>query len=108
LLAVSDRRRLDAWFDLVACAEDYGSGGIAELLLDVTERLDTHPSECVYLGSRILSVDAAMEGGIAAVGCSWGVRDPAVYSGVEMLAERPAEVLRAVRLIDDRRPADTA
>jgi phosphoglycolate phosphatase-like HAD superfamily hydrolase len=100
LLAVCDCHGFDSVFDLMACTQDYGSGGLFELLEDLTERFETHTSECVYLGTRAVCLEAATALGVTSLGCRWGLRGAFEVGRADRQADRPEEITAVLQEID--------
>jgi phosphoglycolate phosphatase-like HAD superfamily hydrolase len=74
LLAVSDRHALGGLFEILLCAEEFGVGGIEEMLEELMHLAEVNPSETLVLGTRPAFFHAAHNLDILTIGCGWGVR----------------------------------
>lgn len=68
-----------------------------DLLLLALERLGAEPSEAVYVGDSPFDVAAALAGGLAAIGVSWGgIHDRSALAQAELVVDSPEELLAAL------------
>ena len=74
LMSVCDRHNLDEFFDMAFCAEEFGSGSTDEMLEEIMNHAEVHPSETLILGTRPSCFDAGRNLDVQSVGCGWGIR----------------------------------
>ncbi len=80
LMSVYDRHHLDELFDMAYCAEEYGSGSTDEMLEEIMNHAEVHPSETLLLGTRPFCFEAGRNLDVQSVGCGWGIRS---HEGLE-------------------------
>jgi len=62
--------------------------------LEIAERLQVSPEQCLYLGDTDVDMQTARRAGMCAVGVLWGfrTREELVESGAEHLLQKPADI----------------
>ncbi len=73
LMSVCDRHNLDELFDMAFCAEEYGSGSTDEMLEEIMNHAEVHPSETLLLGTRPFCFETGRNLDVQSVGCGWGI-----------------------------------
>ena len=96
---VIDRVFAPDTFDLVRGAID---GGAVKpdpaLALEIAEKLDASPDECLFIGDTNVDIFTAKNAGMTSVGVLWGFRDRAELesAGADYIIASPAELLQIV------------
>jgi len=62
--------------------------------LEVAERMEVEPGECLYLGDTAVDMQTALSAGMFPVGVTWGFRDRAELesAGARQLLDQPLEI----------------
>ncbi|MBN1904907.1 MAG: HAD family hydrolase [Deltaproteobacteria bacterium] len=67
--------------------------------IEISDRLDIHPEEFLYLGDTNIDMKTAVAAGMYPVGVLWGfrTRDELLDNGAKMLLEKPLDLLGNLR-----------
>ena len=74
LMSVSDRHNMDQVFEIAFCTEEYGMGGVDEMLNEIMSHGGANPSETLVLGTRPSYFEAGHNLDILCIGCGWGLQ----------------------------------
>ncbi len=100
LLAVSDCFGLDGHVDTLVCSEEYGGGGVGEMLDEIAYLSEVHPSETVVLGTRPAFFQAARDNDMMSVGCGWGIRNQAILETADLNAQTVNDLEHTIQEVD--------
>lgn len=100
LMAVSDRHRLDSIFEVILCTEEFGVGGMGEMLEEIMLAAEVNPSETLVLGTRPYSFHAAHNLDVLSIGCGWGIRRHDGLGEADLQSLTLAQLYPAVRKAD--------
>jgi len=104
LLAVIDRHQLDIRFQVAMCAEEFGAGGVEEMLGERMHRAEVNPSETLVLGTRPFHFRAAHNLDLTTIGCGWGLRDRDHLTAADHQCQSIAQLSSVLQKADHHRP----
>jgi phosphoglycolate phosphatase-like HAD superfamily hydrolase len=100
LIAVLDRYQLDSTIQVALCAEEFGTGGSGEMILDIMRQTEVNPSETLVLGTRLHTFQAAHALDILTIGCAWGIHQHAGLAEADFQARTVADLFAAITNAD--------
>ncbi len=101
LLEVRDGHGLDETFDISLCVEEFGMGGVDEMLEEAVRLAEVNRSEAVVLATRPDYFRAARELDLATIGCGWGIHCHEFLAQADYQALTPSEIIPAVLRVDE-------
>jgi phosphoglycolate phosphatase-like HAD superfamily hydrolase len=84
MISVIDRHQMDDLFQVTLCAEEFGMGDADEMIVEIMRQVEVNPSETLVLGTCPHTFRAAQGLDILAVGCGWGIQQPAGLSAADL------------------------
>ena len=102
LLAVADKHQLDNLFQISLCTEEFGAGNTEEMLEEIMQIAEVHPSETIVLGTRARAFEAAHAADMKAIGCGWGLRNRGGLKEADLQVAAISQLSAVLKQIDDR------
>jgi phosphoglycolate phosphatase-like HAD superfamily hydrolase len=100
LVSVADRYELDSIFQLTLCTEEFGRGGVDEMLEEVMRQAEVYPSETLVLGTRPDHFQAARALDVLSIGCGWGIHQHGALAEADLQAMSLSQLSAAIEKAD--------
>jgi phosphoglycolate phosphatase-like HAD superfamily hydrolase len=100
LVTVSDRHELDGLFQFTLCTEEFGRGGVDEMLEEIMRQAEVNPSETLVLGTRSDYFRAARALDVLSIGCGWGIHQHSALAEADVQALSLSQLVPAIEKAD--------
>jgi len=93
-------RFLGKWlFEIAGVNEQFPPKPDTKGVLDIAERFNVNPEECLYVGDSDVDMITAINADMTPVGVKWGFRDVGELkeSGAEFIVEQPLDIIEILK-----------